>query len=72
MLRIDEGECEYEIEKDLSETGSYMADPPIQSFMTSIWLNRVEGLHLGLKMRRNLSDHLIIGLLGGYQTGGRA
>ena len=59
---------EYEIEKDLSETGSYMADPPIQSFGISIWLNRVEGLHLGVKMRRNLSDHFKIGISGGYQT----
>lgn len=59
---------EHEIERDLSETGSYMADPPNQSIGAEVWLNRVEGLHLGLKIQRDLSDRLQLIGKGGYQT----
>ena len=59
---------EHDIERDLSETGSYMAVPPRSSFDYHIWFNRVEGLHLGLAVNRRLSEKIRMVLGGNYQT----
>ena len=59
---------EDEIEASLREHSDYSVIRPSTHWGFQAWYNRVEGLNVGLKMKRDISGNFQLAITGGYQT----